>query len=174
MKRSQINPLPQFFDRYINLVEDVELVDGLVHQLAAFESYDFQPWEELGDRTYAPDKWTLKDILQHVIDNERVQSYRAMRFARKDTTILPGYDQDLLARNAKASKRSLESLRQEFVYTRKSSILLFQDMDDEALSEKGTAYKVEITPLGLGFQMIGHYMHHFNTVAERYLPLLGN
>lgn len=173
MTRSQIDPMPQFFDRYIMLVEDIELVQGLVVSLEEFQSLNFDWFTELGDKIYAPGKWTIKDILQHLIDNERVQSYRAMRFARNDKTILPGYDEELFGRNTGATNRTLSELREEFVSVRLSSIALFRSFDNEMLQRKGIAYQVEITPLALGFQLIGHQIHHINVINERYLPLIG-
>lgn len=164
--------MPQFFDRYILLVEDIELVQGLVTSLEDFETTDFEKWKQLGDRVYAPNKWTLKDILQHLIDNERVQSYRAMRFARNDKTVLPGYDQELFSANVNTHKRTLDDLKEEFIAIRNASILLFKHMDEEMLQRVGVAYQIEITPLVLGFQLIGHQIHHFNVIKERYMPLL--
>lgn len=174
MTRSQIHPLPKFFDRYILLVDDVELVQGLVTSLEDFESTDFENWKQLGDRAYAPNKWTLKDILQHLIDNERVQSYRAMRFARNDKTVLPGYDQDVFATNVDTKRRTIEDLIEEFIAVRNASILLFKHMDEEMLQRVGVAYQIEITPLALGFQLIGHQIHHFKVIQERYMPLLNS
>lgn len=172
MTRSQIHPMPQFFDRYILLVEDIDLVQGLVLSLEDFQTYDFCLLEDLGDRVYAPGKWTIKDILQHLIDNERVQSYRAMRFARNDKTVMPGYDQDLFANNTTANERTLEDVKTEFIAVRNSSIALFKSMNEQMLQRSGVAYQVEISPLALGFQIIGHQIHHFNVITERYLPLL--
>ena len=172
MIRSQINQMPPFFDRYINLVDDVELVDGLQKSLQTFIEYDFSLLGRLGNHVYSADKWTVKDILLHIIDNERIQSYRALRFARNDKTVLHGYDEELLAANGCASSRTIQDLKNEFLSVRLSTITLFKSMTDEALQRKGMAFEVEISPLSLGFVIIGHQVHHFNVIKEMYLPLL--
>ncbi|KAA6441209.1 DinB family protein [Dyadobacter flavalbus] len=172
MKRSAINPMPVFFDRYINRVEDMDLFE-------AFEKYtpdqvysDKQKLAALGDRVYAEDKWTVKDILQHVIDNERIMAYRALRFSRNDKTELPGYDEAVLGANTIAALRSIDDLMEEFNDVRKSTITLFRNMNDTMLLNSGRANKTEISPLALGFVIIGHPVHHMNVISERYFPLL--
>jgi hypothetical protein len=86
MKRSDINPMPAFFDRYINLIADIELNVALQQSLEAAENFPMDKWKALGDRVYAPGKWTIKDMIQHITDTERIFAYRALRFARKDST----------------------------------------------------------------------------------------
>ncbi|MBE9461841.1 DinB family protein [Dyadobacter subterraneus] len=173
MKRSDINPMPPFFDRYINLVEDIDIFD-------AFEKYspdkvysEISKLTDLQDKIYAPEKWTVKDILQHVIDNERIMAYRALRFSRNDKTALPGYEEAILAANTVASKRSVTDLMEEFNLLRQSTILLFKNMSGEMILNPGVANNTEISPLALGFVIIGHPVHHMNIIRERYYPLLG-
>jgi hypothetical protein len=173
MTRAQIHPMPSFFDRYIQLVEpEVELIEGLQKSLQSFIEYDFSLLGRLGDKVYAPDKWTVKDILLHIIDNERIMAYRALRFARNDKTVLPGYDEQVLAKYGNANTRLIQDLKREFVSVRLSSITLFKSMNEEALMRLGKAFQVDISPLALGFVLIGHQMHHFKVIEEKYLPLL--
>jgi hypothetical protein len=164
--------MPQFFDRYINLVKEENLITALEQSLDDFVDFDFSLLEELGDKTYKENKWTVKEILQHVIDNERIQSYRALRFARRDTTVLPGYDEGQLAKYSYANNRSLEKIKDEFALVRRASIALFKSLDASSLLNKGVCYEIEITPLALGFVLVGHQMHHFKIIEERYMPLL--
>ncbi len=172
MRKSQIHPMPKFFDRYINLVQEENLLVALEQSLEDFADYDFDLLSELGDRTYQANKWTIKEILQHVIDNERIQSYRALRFARQDHTSLPGYDEDYLAKYSHANKRSLDKIKEEFALVRRTTIALFKSFDEEAVLSKGICFNVEISALALGFQLVGHQIHHFKVIEERYLPLL--
>jgi len=172
MNKSNINPMPQFFDRYINLVEDLDLFE-------AFEKYspenvysDVQKLIDLEDKVYAPGKWTVKDTLQHVIDNERIMAYRALRFSRNDKTNLPGYDEEILAAYTVASKRSVTDLIEEFSLVRQTSLLLFKNMNEDMILYTGTANHTQITPLALGYVIIGHPVHHMNIIRERYYPLL--
>ena len=172
MKRSAINPMPPFFDRYINLVEDIDIFE-------AFEKYapeniysETEKLVALQDRAYAAGKWSVKDILQHVIDNERIMSYRAMRFSRNDRTSLPGYDQELLAANTNANDRTIADLMEEFNQVRQSTILLFKHMNEAMMLRSGIAYQTEISALALGFVILGHPIHHMRVISEQYFPLL--
>lgn len=171
MTPSAISPLPQFFDRYIKLVEEIDLIEGF-QKYSPEKVFSLTQLEKIGDKIYAPEKWTVKDILQHCIDNERIMCYRALRFSRNDTTVLAGYDEDLLARYADTSRRNLLDMMEEFVDVRKSTIHLFKSFTDEMLVRKGTAYQIEICALHLGFQLIGHSFHHQRVIEERYLPLV--
>lgn len=172
MKKSAINPMPPFFDRYINLVDDIDIFEGF-RKYAPREIFsDTQKLEQLGDRIYAPGKWTIKDILQHVIDNERIMAYRALRFSRNDRTNLPGYDEAVLAANTIASRRTIPDLLEEFEQLRVSTISLFANMDNEMIFRLGVANQTEISPLALGFVILGHPLHHMNVIRERYYPLI--
>ena len=173
MKRSQVNPMPQFFDRYINLVEDINIFEAFDRYTPDKVYTDITKLACLQDRAYAEGKWSVKDILQHVIDNERIMAYRAMRFSRNDKTTLPGYDEELLAANTIAYQRSVEDLMQEFNQVRQSTLSLYKGMNDEMMLRSGFAFKSEISALALGFVIIGHPIHHMRVIEERYYPLLG-
>ncbi|ACT91298.1 DinB family protein [Dyadobacter fermentans] len=172
MKRSEIVPMPAFFDRYINLVDDIGLAEG-------FEKYtpdqiysDTSRLAALGDSIYEAGKWTIRDILQHVIDNERIMAYRALRFSRNDATPLAGYDEAILAAHTLAAHRTIDDLMEEFREVRRSTITLFRNMDDVMLTRLGTANQAEISPLALGFVILGHPLHHMQVIRDRYFPLL--
>lgn len=173
MKRKDIKNMSVFFDRYILKVkENTSLIDGLESSLDDFISYDFDALEKLKDNVYAPGKWTIKDIIQHINDNERIQSTRAMRFSRNDQTELSGYDENQLASFANTSNITLEDLKQEFIALRRSTIFLFKNMDQKMLEKEGIASDISISVASLGFVLIGHQKHHFSVIEERYLPLL--
>jgi hypothetical protein len=172
MKKSDLSWQPTYFDTYINKVDNLELNDALVQSLAVLENLDLNTFRRLGDQVYAPGKWTVRDILQHITDGERVFAYRALRFARNDKTTLPGFDENLFAENAGANNRPLEHILDELVTVRKSSITLFQSFDEAALRRTGVLFQSELPVLAIGFTIIGHQMHHLGILAERYLPLL--
>lgn len=163
--------MPQFFDRYINLVEDIDITEAL--QLYAINHLNVEKdiLHELGDKRYAEDKWTVKDILQHIIDNERIQAYRALRFARNDKSILPGYDEKLFATTANTANRTVDNLLEEFKTVRASNIYLFKSFSNEMLLRDGICFNTTISVLGLGFVIVGHQIHHFNIIKEKYYPL---
>lgn len=170
--RNRIQPLPTFFDRYILEVEEDDLIQALGNSLEYWDNFDWELLEKLGNRVYQPGKWTIKDLLQHINDNERIQSYRILRFARNDNTALPGYDEDLFVANANANDRSLDELRDEFIFLRKASCNLIKSFNAEVLMRKGVCFNIEISVLGLGFVLVGHQMHHMKVMEERYFPLV--
>ena len=172
MKRSDIDPMPAFFDRYINLVEDIDLLEALeLHSPEAIFS-DVDTLEALGDSVYAPGKWTIRDIIQHCIDTERIMSYRALRFARNDQTPLPGFEENDYAQNTLASERTLEDLLDEYEIVRAATLAQFQNFNEEMLQRSGTASASVISAGALGFMVVGHAIHHKHVIQQRYLPLL--
>lgn len=162
--------MPEFVDRYIHQVEDRELDEALLQSAGAFHAIADQ-LEALGDKVYAPGKWTIKDILQHCIDTERILSYRALRIARNDRTPLAGFEEEDYARYTSATERSVVDLLDELAVVRKSSILLFRNFSNEMLLRQGTASGRSLTVLALGFTIAGHVLHHLRIVEERYFPL---
>ena len=172
MKKSDILSMPDYFYTYINLVEDGELNLCLNKYLHEISKINIKELEALGDQVYAPNKWTVKDIIQHVIDTERILCYRALRFARNDRNELPGFEENSFAENTTANNRSIKDMLDEFAIVRKGSIALFNNFNDEMLNRSGKASGREISVLALGFVLTGHQIHHFNIIKERYLPLL--
>ena len=172
MTKSDISVMPGYFDRYINLTEDIELIDAL-SQAASFDYLlSTETAESLGDLRYLPGKWTIRDIIQHVIDTERIMAYRALSFARNDQTTLPGFDEELFGQTAHATRRNLSELYDEYALNRQSTIALFQSFDEAMLVRSGICFNQTISVLALGFLLVGHPIHHINIIRERYLPLL--
>ena len=171
MKRSTIK-LPDFFDRYITLVDDIEVIAALESSYLTISSLNIKPYEKLGDKTYASGKWTIKDIIQHLIDNERIMCYRALRFARNDGTILPGYDENAFASNALANSRNITDLLEELKIVRLGSIHLFKSFSEPMIIQEGICFNKTISVAALGFVIAGHQIHHLNIIKERYLPLI--
>lgn len=167
MKIEDLNFMPEFFDRYINLADsEIPLLEQLESSLDIFEPLKEELVKYQGYR-YAPGKWTPKDLLQHCIDTERVQAYRALAFARGDQNTMPGFDENGYAVNAISSERAIDDLLQEFVEVRKATISLFRSFSDEMLLKEGMSFK-KVSVLALGFIIIGHPIHHINVLNERY------
>lgn len=169
MTKDNITVMPRFFDRYINLAPNIDLTEALTKGISLETPFPIQTMTDLGDYRYAPGKWTAKDILQHLVDTERIMAYRALRFARNDQTTLPGFEEDDFARNANASHRSLAGLYDEYTCQRQSTIALFRSFDAEMLQRTGVCFKQTVSVLALGFILVGHPIHHANVVRERYL-----
>lgn len=171
MKKSDIKEMPVYFDRYINSIDDIELSDALENYGPNLLSINKQSLMNAGDKVYAPGKWTVKEIIQHLIDSERVFSYRALRFARNDRTELPGYDENIYAAESNSGKRDLNDMLTEFDLLRRSTVCLFRSFDKTMLSRKGVCFNKEISVLALGFVMAGHVLHHSNVIREKYFSL---
>jgi hypothetical protein len=154
---------------YVELTPDDGMVlDDLAESAANVEKlFRAQPEERLLHR-YAPGKWTMKEVLAHLTDDDRIYAYRALRFARNDATELPGYDQELFAANSNANTRPLDDLLGEYARTRRSTIDLFNSFTDEALLRRGKADGSSVTVRGLAYHLLGHEMRHVNILRERY------
>lgn len=161
--------MPEYFDRYINLVADVELAQAFDDSIRQLGELDVNLLEKISDRENAPGKWTAKEILQHVIDWERILAYRMLLFARREGSIPQDIDQNRLAANMDAEKRSIDSLIAELKAVRLSSKALFDSFDEETMLLKGTNWKYEVSVLALGFALIGHQIHHLKIIEENYL-----
>lgn len=125
--------------------------------------------ESKADFQYADDKWTLKGVILHFIETERIFQYRALRFSRKDKTPLDGFDEGWYSQHNNTDQRTLEDLHSEFIEVRKASISLFKGMTASMLDSIGTANNSPNTPRNLGWIMVGHVIHHCNIIKERYL-----
>ncbi len=125
--------------------------------------------EKKEEYRYAEGKWTVKELLLHISDTERVFQYRALRFARKDAMELPGFDQDVFNDHAEANTRSMQSLIDEFIAIRRASITLFDSFSDEAWLRMGKASGNRISVRAIGYLVSGHQMHHQKILEERYL-----
>lgn len=166
--------MPEYFDRYINLVEDGEVLEILEHYgIQWLEGYR-DVFVRLGDSVYAPGKWTIRDILRHLIDTERIFVYRALAFARGDKTLQPGFDEDLYAASAHESLGTLDELFEEFAVVRSATISFYKTLNSDMLQCEGIAFQKNISVLAIGFLIAGHALHHCGVIRERYYPLLTN
>lgn len=171
MTKSDLPFMPEFFDRYIDLTDNRDLCEQLAGTRKAFEGM-LPRMQRLGDSVYAPGKWSAKELFQHIIDNERIQSYRALCIARGELQALPGYDETAYGQASLANKRSLKDLHVEFLQVRTCSILLFQSMNADMLLHAGTCGSRQLTPLALGLALVGHQLHHMQVLEKRYFPLI--
>ncbi len=168
MRKSDLKFMPEYFERYINLVEDhVSLVEELKQSETIFENIskkliDFQ------DYRYDTGKWTPKEVLQHIIDAERIFAYRALCVSRLESQALLGFDENAYANNSNANNRSIENLLKEFKLVRQSTIILFESFNDDMLHLSGISSHIKISSLAIGFTIIGHAKHHLNILEERY------
>jgi DinB superfamily len=172
--RPQPGDYAPYYDRYISLVRHNETPAGDI--LAALEDQRRQMLLLLSGRTeadgelrYAPDKWSLKEVLGHVNDTERIMSYRALRISRGDATPIEGYEQDDYVRNGPFARRQLADLIEEYIAVRRATVSLFRNLDEAAWSRRGVANKNEVTVRALAYIIAGHELHHRGIIEEKYL-----
>jgi uncharacterized damage-inducible protein DinB len=158
-----------YYSPYINALGNVNLIEELEKSISTFEEFLNQIPLEKHEFRYAEGKWTIKDIVQHLIDAERVFAYRSLRFARKDQTPLSGFDENEYVDATAADKRTLTDLLQEYKAVRLSTLYLFKSFSDEELMYTGIASNNSFTVRAIGFITIGHQKHHQRIIAERYL-----
>ena len=158
-----------FYSNYIKSLGEVDLLDILNSSLEeTLTTLKNLPEEKLIFR-YDDGKWTIKELLQHIIDAERVLSYRAVRFSRNDPTDLQGFDEDWYVGNSNGNERDFKELLEEFINLRKASISLFKSFNNEMLMMLGTANGSIMSVRALGFIIAGHQMHHLKIIKEQYI-----
>ena len=169
MPKPNAADFPAYFSRYISKANADSLAEAVtLYAKPLLDFYTSLP-EVKADYAYAPGKWTIKEVLQHVIDAERVFSYRVMCIARKDKTPLPSFDENSYAENSLAGNRSLASLKEELIAVRKSTDLLINSLSEEQLATQGTSSNLPITANAIGYIVFGHLLHHKEVLEERYL-----
>lgn len=159
-----------FYEGYVKQVsEEYTLMEELEISVHRFIKFVQNLTMDKFDYRYAEGKWTIKDIIQHLIDAERIFAYRALRFARRDQTPLPGFEEDDYVLASQGHKRGLQDLLSEFLIVRQSTMALFKTFDQETLQQVGTASGHPMSVRALGFVIIGHQNHHMRVFEERYL-----
>ncbi|MDI1355921.1 MAG: DinB family protein [bacterium] len=160
---------PLYFDNYIPLVKETDLPLALTNNWLEIKTVISAIPVSKDDFAYAPGKWTIKQVLSHLIDAERIFAYRALRFARKDPQQVLSFEENDYAANAELSKRSVKNLLEEYEAVRKSSMYLFNNLSDSTLLLSGKMASGETSVLALGFIICGHATHHLQVIKERYL-----
>lgn len=173
-----VGEYPEYSRIYMDLLEDDgRILEHLWDNFVTLRNFVEQLSEKQLCFRYGPNKWTIKEILVHLIDDERVFAYRALRYARNDNTPLHGFDQDFYAKNSMANERSLESIFEEYELVRKSTISLFQNLPEDSFLRGGEGIDHDgsiinkRTVRGLAYHIAGHELRHFNIIKERYLGI---
>ena len=171
MKSNQlpINEYADFYKSYIEALDNVELIEELEICLHEFIKFVRNIPMDKFDYQYQDGKWTIKEIIQHLIDSERVFGYRALRISRNDKTPLPGFDENSFVDNSNGKDRSLQSLLTEMAVVRQSTLSLFNSFSQEQLLNIGIASNKEVSVRAIGFIIIGHQKHHQKIFSEQYL-----
>jgi hypothetical protein len=170
---ASIRPQPEeyapYYDRYISLVPGNDILAALEDQRRETLLLLCGRTEADGDFRYAPDKWSLKEVLGHINDTERIMSYRALRISRGDETPIEGYEQDDYVRNGPFARCPLADLIEDYIAVRRATVSLFRNLEEPAWSRRGVANKNEVTVRALAYTIAGHELHHRRIIEEKYL-----
>jgi uncharacterized damage-inducible protein DinB len=166
------NEYAAFYETYVSLVPDVDAVAALEAQRMQMAQLLAGRSERDGNFRYAPGKWSVKEVIGHLADSERIFSYRALRIARGDATPLSGFEQDDYVREAGSGRRELRDLAEEFAAVRGATVALYRALGEEAWKRRGSANKSEVTVRALAFIIAGHELHHRNTLEQRYFAAI--
>ncbi|MCC7303574.1 MAG: DinB family protein [Bacteroidia bacterium] len=169
MKRPQRESYPDYFETYIRLVPGDLVMKVLEDQILDLQFILSDVDEEKQGFRYAEGKWSLKEVIGHVIDTERIMIYRALCFARGHDAPQPGFDPDTFMKNVDFNKRSIYDLAHEFSVVRESAIILFKGMTDQELDRTGIASNWKMSVRSLAYTIAGHTIHHMNIIRSRYL-----
>lgn len=171
IKKPELDTIPEYYTYYLNLVQEEDLIQALLDSMEkGLELFETIPPQKESYR-YAPEKWTIKQVIRHVLDTERILGYRALRFARKDATPLSGFDENKYAPEDGSDRASVYSIGLEWEWLRKSHIALFHSLEADQLDFRGEANQVGVSPRAIGFFMVGHQLHHFQVIREKYLKI---
>ena len=163
---SEYNP---YYEKYISLVTESDLLDVLELQPAELDSLLGHLDEEKGKFAYAEGKWTVKEAISHLIDGERIFAYRVLRISRGDETPIEGFDQDGYIENSYANERTFRDLLDELTESRRANLRMLRNLHEDGWKRMGTASDSPISVRGLGYIMAGHVRHHINIFRDQYL-----
>jgi uncharacterized damage-inducible protein DinB len=161
---------PPYANMYIQLLPgDGQLLKHLKNNFIATKELILSLPEGKLNYRYAENKWTIKEIMVHIIDDERIYAYRVLRFARNDETELPGFEQDDYVLYSRANERSIENIMEEYEAVRSSTIALFDGLPEDSFLRMGIANNNKVTVRALAYHIAGHELHHINIIKEKYL-----
>ncbi len=169
INRPEATEYAPYYGRYISLVPQGDIQNTLDQQLGTTLRLLRVVSETQADSRYAPGKWSIKEVVGHIIDTERIFAYRALRFAWGDRTPLPGFEQDDYVRFGSLAECKLSDLAREFEFVRQGSLCLFRRLNDEAWQRHGMASDEEVSVRALAYIIAGHELHHVGILETRYL-----
>jgi hypothetical protein len=170
--RPQAGEYAAYYEKYVSLVPGTDILGVLEAQRMLMTQLLGARSEREGNFRYAPDKWTVKELVGHIADSERVFAYRALRISRNDKTPIEGFEQDDYVKNGNFNERTLADLAEELAVVRSASLALFLGLDAAAWQRRGIANKNEVTVRALAFIIAGHELHHRRILEEKYLPAI--
>jgi hypothetical protein len=167
--RPQPGEYAPYYEKYLTLVQSNDILAALEDQRRQTLLLLSGRSEADGDLRYAPEKWSVKEVLGHINDTERIMGYRALRISRGDATPIEGFEQDDYVRNGPFVQRPLSDLIEDFIAVRRATVSLFRNLDEAAWTRRGIANKNEVTVRALAYIIAGHELHHRRMLEEKYL-----
>jgi uncharacterized damage-inducible protein DinB len=171
--RPEPSEYAQYFERYISKVPDGDIVELLSKQLDETLRLLGSVSESGGDYRYGPEKWSIKEVVGHMADTERIFCYRALCFARGETASLPGFDENEYVRNSNFAQRTMRDLAAELAAVRRATLALFSNLDEQSMARRGLANEREYSVRSIPYIIAGHERHHAALLRERYADGLG-
>lgn len=169
LSRPQPGEYAPYYEKYISLVQSSDIVATLDEQRRETLLLLSGRTEDEGNHRYADDKWSVKEVLGHVNDAERVFAYRALRISRNDQTNIEGFEQDDYVKFGPFAKRTIEDLVEDYIAVRRATLTLFRNLYQDAWKRRGVANKNEVTVRALAYIIAGHEIHHRAILREKYL-----
>ena len=169
MNRPTPEEYPDYYNQYLGLVKDGDIINILEEQSVHVQNFILSIPEEKGDHTYGFGKWTIKEVFGHLLDTERILTYRVLSIARRDKQPLPGYDQDEYVKNSRYYKRSLKEIADEMLMLRAANLKFFKSFDETDLMERGTANEMLFSVRAILYILAGHELYHINFIKDNYL-----
>lgn len=172
IKRPGPSEFPAFFGEYIDLVKNENVFRAMETQILSMQAFLSEIPVEREDYTYEEGKWTLKEVIGHILDTERILAYAALRFARNDNTEIPGFDARNYVNHSGANERSLYELAHEFGRVRDNNLALFRTFTETELARTGRLNGKEVSVRALVYFIAGHALHHIHFIKKKYLVLI--
>lgn len=169
MSKPLLTSYPAYFQKYVDQVPEEDLLTAFQNQAQIIMPFLSKIDEKKSAFAYAEGKWTLKELLQHIIDTERIFNYRALCIARGESASLPGFDENVYADHSNANSRKWQDMVEEFSIVRKGTEILFKSFTDGMLESTGVSNNNAVTVKSIGFITLGHFSHHKKVIEERYL-----
>ncbi len=169
MNRPEKSEYAAFYETYVALVEETDIISALENQIAEVEKIFAAIPEEKADYAYAEGKWSIRQMLGHIIDGERIFAYRALRFSRGDETALPGFEENFYVDGSNFQNAKLADLLAQLTLLRQANVLMFKNLTEEMWTRTGTASENAISVRAIAYISVGHIRHHLRILRERYL-----
>ena len=174
MEESGTKKNPEFLAYVYKLNEGIDLKEALKLSLKKIDDLDFAQLDRIGLKTYKKGKWTVNQILQHLIDWERIWCFRSIIFARREGAIPEAHDQEIMGDNSNANELSIEHLVNELRVVRQATMMMFESFNKKILETNCQFFEYEMPLFAIGFTITAHQIHHFNLIEKRYFPLDNN